>query len=76
MGGRPPCLCAEVGAVAAAALASSTTNKKRLQPLVNSSSRSSKMRPASEEQREAVALGKLQELEQCLGERESERQDV
>ncbi|XP_004967299.2 uncharacterized protein LOC101753004 [Setaria italica] len=68
----------EVGAVAdaAAALASpaSSSPKKRL-PLVNASSRSSK-RPASEEQREAVALGKLLELEQCIGELESESEKV
>nr|CAB3469072.1 unnamed protein product [Digitaria exilis] len=70
---------AEVGAVAdaAAALASpvSSSPKKRLPPLVNTSSRSSKVRPASE-QREAVALGKLHELEQCIRELESESEKV
>lgn len=70
----------EVGALAdsAAALASpasSSSPKKRL-PLLNTSSRSSSKRPASEEQREAVALGKLQELEQCIGELESESEKV
>ncbi|CAL4966310.1 unnamed protein product [Urochloa decumbens] len=63
----------EVGAVAdaAAALASpaSSSPKKRLPPL--SSTRSS-----SKEQREAVALQKLQELEQCIGELESESEKV
>ncbi|CAL5050237.1 unnamed protein product [Urochloa decumbens] len=63
----------EVGAVAdaAAALASpaSSSPKKRLPPL--SSTRSS-----SKEQREAAALGKLQELEQCIGELESESEKV
>ena len=70
----------EVGAVAdaAAALASpasSSSPKKRLSPLVNASSRS-KQRSGSEEQREAAALGKLQELEQCVGELESESEKV
>nr|CAB3471490.1 unnamed protein product [Digitaria exilis] len=71
---------AEVGAVAdaAAALASpaSSSPKKRLPPLVNTSLRSNKMRPTSEEQREAVALRKLQELEECIGELESESEKV
>jgi hypothetical protein len=67
----------EVGAVAdaAAALASpasSSSPKKRL-PL---SSRSKQQRCGSEEQREAAALGKLQELEQCVGELESESEKV
>ncbi|CAN6181595.1 unnamed protein product [Urochloa humidicola] len=66
-----------VGAVAdaAAALASpaSSSPKKRLPPLVNGSSK----RPAaSEEQREAAALEKLQELEQSIGELESESDKV
>ena len=70
----------EVGAVAdaAAALASpasSSSPKKRLPPLVNASSRS-KQRSGSKEQREAAALGKLQELEQCVGELESESEKV
>jgi len=67
----------EVGAIAdaAAALASpasSSSPKKRL-PL---SSRSKQQRCGSEEQREAAALGKLQELEQCVGELESESEKV
>jgi hypothetical protein len=69
----------EVGAAAdaAAALASpaSSSPKKRL-PLVNASSRSKQQRSASEERREAAALGKLQELEQCVGELESESEKV
>jgi hypothetical protein len=52
----------------AVASASSSSPKKRL-PL---SSRSKQQRCGSEEQREAAALGKLQELEQCVGELESE----
>lgn len=69
-----------VGALADAAAvlaspASSSSPKKRL-PLVNASSRSSSKTPASEEQREAAALGKLQELEQCIGELESESEKV
>ncbi|RLN12061.1 hypothetical protein C2845_PM09G23880 [Panicum miliaceum] len=67
----------EVGAVAdaAAALASpaSSSPKKRL-PLVNASSSRSKQQRS--EQREAAALGKLQELEQCVGELESESEKV
>jgi DNA-binding transcriptional regulator YbjK len=69
-----------VGALADAAAvlaspASSSSPEKRL-PLVNASSRSSSKTPASEEQREAAALGKLQELEQCIGELESESEKV
>lgn len=43
--------------------------------LLNALSMSSK-RLANKEQREAVALGKLQELEQCAGELESESEKV
>ncbi|CAN6200462.1 unnamed protein product [Urochloa humidicola] len=68
----------EVGAVADAAAAmsspASSSPKKRLPPLVmNASSRSS---GKEKEQREAAALGKLQELEQCIGELESESEKV
>ncbi|CAL5049753.1 unnamed protein product [Urochloa decumbens] len=73
----------EVSAVAvadaAAALASpaSSSPKKRLPPLVmNASPSSTRSRSSSKEQREAVALQKLQELEQCIGELESESEKV
>ncbi|CAN6192360.1 unnamed protein product [Urochloa humidicola] len=71
-----------VGAVAdaAAALASpaSSSPKKRLPPLVNasSSSRSSSNKIRDSENREATALAKLHELEQCVGELESESEKV
>ncbi|KAL6603335.1 hypothetical protein ACP70R_043696 [Stipagrostis hirtigluma subsp. patula] len=67
----------EVGSVADAAVtlavAPSSSKKQRL-TLVNGSSRSKT--PASEEQREFMALEKLQELEQCIGELESESEKV
>ncbi|XP_062178871.1 uncharacterized protein LOC133883537 [Phragmites australis] len=71
----------EVGSVAdaAAALAassSSSSSKKQRLALANASSRSKRPATASEEQRELVALEKLQELEQCIGELESESEKV
>ena len=70
----------EVGSLAdaAATLASSSSSsspKKRLALVVHAPSRSSK-RTTSEEQRDAAALGKLQELEECIGEVESESEKV
>ncbi|CAL5040573.1 unnamed protein product [Urochloa decumbens] len=55
--------------------AASSSPKKRLPPLVMNAS-SSSSRSSSKEQREAAALGKLQELEQCIGELESESHKV
>jgi hypothetical protein len=72
----------EVGALADAAAAAgspatSSTSKSKKQTRLNASSSSwSKQRKASEEQREALALSKLQELEQCIGELESETEKV
>ncbi|WVZ78419.1 hypothetical protein U9M48_026131 [Paspalum notatum var. saurae] len=74
----------EVGAVAdaAAALASPAScspkpKKSRLPSLVvNASGASRSRRPVSEQRREAAALEKLQELEQCVAEVESESEKV
>ncbi|WVZ78426.1 hypothetical protein U9M48_026138 [Paspalum notatum var. saurae] len=74
----------EVGAVAdaAAALASPAScspkpKKSRLpSSVVNASGASRSRRPVSEQRREAAALEKLQELEQCVAEVESESEKV
>jgi hypothetical protein len=75
----------EVGALAHAAAAAgspaatSSTSKSKKQTRLrsaSSSSRSKQRRKASEEQREALALSKLQELEQCIGELESETEKL
>ncbi|XP_006657360.1 uncharacterized protein LOC102699518 [Oryza brachyantha] len=67
----------EVGSLAdaAAAAAAAPPTKKRLPPLMHSSSRSKKQ-PSCEEQRGVAALQKLKELEQCIGELESESEKV
>uniref|UniRef100_A0A0A8Y0Y8 Uncharacterized protein n=1 Tax=Arundo donax TaxID=35708 RepID=A0A0A8Y0Y8_ARUDO len=54
-------------------MAPSSSKKQRL-ALLNASSRSKKQ--ANEVQTEAVALEKLKELEQCIGELESESEKV
>ncbi|KAF0902169.1 hypothetical protein E2562_014417 [Oryza meyeriana var. granulata] len=60
---------------AAAATAAEPPTKKRLPPLMQASSRSKKQ-ASCEEQRELAALQKLKELEQCIGELESESEKV
>ncbi|XP_062227756.1 uncharacterized protein LOC133926039 [Phragmites australis] len=67
-------VCAVADAAAAVAASPSSSSKKQRLALVNASSRSKRL--ASEEQREAVALEKLQELELCIGELESESEKV
>lgn len=65
----------EVGSLAdaAAAVATASSSKKRL-AMVHASSRSKKA--TCEQQRDVVALAKLQELERCIGELESESEKV
>ncbi|KAL6873946.1 hypothetical protein ACP4OV_014028 [Aristida adscensionis] len=65
---------ADAAATLAALSSSASSSKKQRLAIVNASSRSK--RPASEEQRELIALEKLQELEQCIGELESESEKV
>uniref|UniRef100_A0A0E0LFU1 DUF241 domain-containing protein n=1 Tax=Oryza punctata TaxID=4537 RepID=A0A0E0LFU1_ORYPU len=68
----------EVGSLAdaAAAAAAAPAAKKRLPPLMHASSRSKNKQASCEEQRETAALEKLKELEQCIGELESESEKV
>uniref|UniRef100_A0A0D3GL08 DUF241 domain-containing protein n=1 Tax=Oryza barthii TaxID=65489 RepID=A0A0D3GL08_9ORYZ len=61
---------------AAAAAAAAPATKKRLPPLMHSSSRSKNKQASYEEKREAMALEKLKQLEQCIGELESESEKV